>query len=107
MDDDRILLESDNVLKDIRNRALRKRNMIVNSDTSTKEDIKKANNILEFVRVEDCFNKAPKSTVFAIFRYLGYQSPDFESAFYNQLYEKVIEEINRVYTFIDEETIKR
>ena len=107
MKDDRYLLEKNNVLEDIRKRALEYKESVFNNPESTEEDKKTASDILEFVIVEDSFNKVPRSVVFNIFNFLGLDTPNYKISFFNQLYYKILDEVNKKYTFVDEESIKR
>ena len=82
-----------NVLKDLRKRAL--------------EDKKLIKDTIEFLKYEDSIRKVPKSTVFSMFRFLGYTSDNLEMIYYNDLYNQLMDEINEVYILADEDQIMR
>ena len=107
MKDDRYLLNSEDILSDIRKIATENKEKVFNDSNSTDEDKKKASDILEFVSVEDCFTRAPRSTIFGIFNYLGITCPELKIALYSMLYDKIIEEVNKKYTLIDDSQIVR
>ena len=104
---DKELLNKDNILSEIRTRAKKRKEEIDNNNSSTEKDKKFANDVIEFLSVEDSFNKVPKSTIFAMFEYLNFNIDKHKISFYEELYEKIIEEINKKYTLIEEEQIMR
>ncbi len=107
MKDDRYLLDSKDILGEMRKRITEIKNNVMNNPNSTQRERKLANDVYEFIIVEDCFNNASQSTVFAIFEYLGYSSPEYEMSFYYKLYKKVLKEVNMKYKLIDENQIMR
>ena len=104
-----VLSEETSLLAEFRQRARERADEVFSDPASTAVDRKKAEDILTFTTVEDCYKRAPKSTVFAIIRYLGYEFPgeSFISALYNQMYEKLIEEIDRRYILINPDKFLR
>lgn len=107
MKDDKYLLNSEDILGDVRQRAAKNKEEVFNNPNSTDADKKKASDILEFVCVEDCFTSVPRSTIFGIFSYLGFKSPELKIALYSMMYDKIIEEINKKYILIDKSQIVR
>jgi len=104
MKNDNELLNSDNLIQDMRNRANKKRNEIYENLNSTKEEKKYADDVIKVLSNEENLLKIPKSVIFAVFLYLDYTSDDYVFVFYNQLYHKVMDEVNRTYTLVDLET---
>ena len=98
---------NNSVLNDIREKALQKENEIMNNANSSEEDKKYIADIVEFLKYEESFKKVPRSTVFSIFRFLGIRKDKHEMAYYNSLYNQILEDIDRVYTMIDESQITR
>lgn len=94
----------DSILSDMRRRALEMREKTYANTESTEQDKKTADDIVEFICVEDCFRRVSRSTVFAIFSYLDYfPGEKFRTARFNEMYYKVMEEVDRKYILIDPE----
>lgn len=96
-----------NILKDLRKKALEKETEINSNPNSSIEDKKLIKDTIEFLKYEDSIRKVPKSTVFSMFRFLGYTSDNLEMIYYNDLYNQLMDEINEVYILADEDQITR
>ena len=96
-----------NILKDMRKRALEKEIEINNNSNSSEEDKKLIKDTIELLKYSDGIGKVPKSTVFSIFRFLGYTNENLEMIYYNDLYNRLMDEINEIYVLASEEQIMR
>ncbi|MBR1456295.1 MAG: hypothetical protein IJ594_03935 [Oscillospiraceae bacterium] len=94
------------LIADMRRRARSRREEICSDPASEERQKRLAQDIVEFLSVEENFNRVPKSTVFAIFHYLGYSFPEHQTIMYYDMYNKVVEEANRVYTLIDPDMLR-
>ena len=94
------------LLDELRQKAFAKRDELYSQDSS-EEEIKYAEDTLHFLENADNINKVPKSTIFSIFRFLGYTFDKYEMVQYNQMYDNLLEEINKVYILADEADLTR
>ncbi len=103
-----ILSEQTDLLVELRQRAMEIRDEVFSDPASTAADRKKAEDILTFTTIEDCFKGVPRSTVFGIFNYLRYEFPgeDLRIATFSRMYDKLMAEVNRRYKLIDPESLK-
>ena len=95
------------MINELREKALANKERIDNDPASSEEDKKIANDTVEFLRFEDNIDKVAKSTIFAMFNYLGYSFEEDEIINYNKMYHNLIEEINKKYTLIDDGALTR
>ena len=95
------------MINELREKALANKERIDNDPNSSEEEKKVAFDAVEFLRFEDNLNNVSKSTIFAMFNYLGYTFDNREAIQYNEMYNKLIDEINKQYTLIDDTYLKR
>ena len=69
-------------INEMKRMAVDKKEEIINNPNASEEDKKCIDDIIEFLKYEDSFNKVPKSTVFAMLRFLGYKRDKYEMVYY-------------------------
>lgn len=94
------------MLDDLRKKAIERKNIIYTNKNSTFEDKEKINDIIQLLSKEDNLNKVSRSTVLAIFNFLGY---DYQNNIKNyfDMYDKLMNEVNKTYTLIETEEMTR
>ncbi len=102
---DEDILNLNSLISDMRKRATSLKEK--NASSGNKKDEKIAEDIFTLLSVEESINRTPKSTIFAIFRFLGYFSDKNNITLYSQMYSKLVEEANREYTLIEENQIEK
>ncbi len=88
------------ILSEIREKARQKQEEINADPNATEQDKKLIADTIEFLKYEISFKKVPRSTVLALLRFIGCSESVLELM---EIYDKIIEEIDRVYILVDPE----
>ena len=89
------------MFNEIRNRANEVALKIQNDNTKTIAEKEFANNVVLLFNNYNNINRLSESTIFAIFRFLGYKSETNSIQLYSKMYDKLKMEINKEYKYID------
>ena len=88
----------ESMIERIKQKAKEKKELIDADPNADEHEKKTISMILEFLKNVDDFNRISKGTVYNMFTYLG-----FDLAFddYREMYEQLMEEVNRKYIYVD------
>ena len=88
------------MIERIKQKAKEKKELIDADPNADKNDVKIINEITDFLRNVDDFNRISKGTVYNMFTFLGFS---LETDDYSQMYDELMEEVNRKYVYVDPE----
>lgn len=92
------------MLTELKEKARLKKVEVDNDKNASERDKRLISSIFELLSKERSFNDVPGSTVLAIFRFLNVEG---NMAEYVDKYHALMDEVNKRYTYVDPETIKK
>ena len=95
------------LLEELRNKAKLRYEEIYNDSSSTDNEKKFIADIVEFLKYENSFKKVAKSTVISILVFLDNKKDELDIVYYDDLYYKILDEVNKTYLLVDEEQMMR
>ena len=92
----------DSMLERLKLKAKEKKESIDSDANASEEDKRIIRNVLSLLKDEKAFNKLSKGTVYNLFTFLGF---DLDVDDYSKMYEQLMEDVNRIYIYVDLEKI--